>query len=187
MVLDDARREIGRNGWRSEVVACRKDGVAVPLAVNTNAILASDGRSEAVVSVVQDVSAERAFRRSCSEPSVWPLSAVWAAVSRMKRTMRSPPSSGQTEHVDQLDQEGLRRALSRVDQQARRIADIVQGVLGFARPRPLRTEARRPGIGDARDGGVGSSTSCSRSRWDTATTPICRPLWPIVRRFSRCC
>lgn len=138
--LDDARRELGRKGWRSEVVAYRKDGAALPLVVNTNAIQASDGQTEAIVSIVQDVSAEKSFQTQLQRADR--LAAVGEMAAGIAHETNNALTAifGQMENVDQLDEEGLRRALSRVEQQARRIADIVQGVLGFARPRPLRTE-----------------------------------------------
>lgn len=138
--LDDARREIGRNGWRSEVVAYRKDGIALPLVVKTSAIHGSDGRIEAVVAIVQDVSAEKSFQSQLQRADR--LAAVGEMAAGIAHETNNALTAifGQMENIAQLDEAGLRRALARVEQQARRIADIVQGVLGFARPRPLRTE-----------------------------------------------
>src|SRR6185369_17558714 len=48
---------------------------------------------------------------------------------------------GQTTDEDLHGEEELRGALARVDAQARRITDIVRGVLGFARPRAPRPVA----------------------------------------------
>lgn len=138
--LDDAQREVRRNGWRSEVVAYRKDGVALPLVVHTTAIQAGDGRIEAVVSIVQDVSAEKSFQAQLERADR--LAAVGEMAAGIAHEINNALTAifGQMENVGALDDQGLRHALSHVDRQARRIADIVQGVLGFARPRPLRTE-----------------------------------------------
>lgn len=138
--LETARHEIGRNGWRSEVIAARKDGTPLPLAVNSNVIRGDDGRTESVVAVVRDVSAEKHLQAQLQRTDR--LAAVGEMAAGIAHETNNALTAifGQTENLDHLDEGGLRRALARVDQQARRIADIVQGVLGFARPRPLRTE-----------------------------------------------
>jgi PAS domain S-box-containing protein len=138
--VDDARREIRRSDERSEIVAYRKDGAALPLVVTPSAIHGDDGRVEAVVAIAQDVSVEKSFQAQLQRADR--LAAVGEMAAGIAHEINNALTAifGQMEHADDLDAHGLRRALTHVDRQARRIADIVQGVLGFARPRPLRTE-----------------------------------------------
>jgi nitrogen-specific signal transduction histidine kinase/CheY-like chemotaxis protein len=112
----------------------------LPLAVSSNALHGGDGSIEAIVSMVQDVSAERSFQSQLQRADR--LAAVGEMAAGIAHETNNALTAifGQMENIDQLDEAGLRRALSRVEQQARRIAAIVQGVLGFARPHPLHTE-----------------------------------------------
>lgn len=138
--IDAAQREVSRGGWRAEVTGRRKDGVTMPLRINCNAIRGDDGRIIGVVAFVQDVSAEKSFHEQLQRADR--LAAVGEIAAGIAHEINNALAAifGQLEGVDRLEAPELRAALKRIDRQAHRIADIVQGIVGFARPRPPHRE-----------------------------------------------
>jgi PAS domain S-box-containing protein len=135
-----AQREVSRGGWRAEVTGHRKDGGTMPLKIHCNAIRGDDGRIIGVVAFVQDVSAEKSFHEQLQRADR--LAAVGEIAAGIAHEINNALTAifGQLEGVDQLEGPELRAALKRIDRQAHRIADIVQGIVGFARPRPPHPE-----------------------------------------------
>jgi len=138
--MADTRREARRHGWRAEVTAHRKDGTPIPLVVNTSLIRDDDGRIQGAVAIVEDVSAQRVLQEQLQRADR--LAAVGEMAAGIAHEVNNALTAifGQIEGAEDLGEAQLRSALKHVDRQARRIAEIVQGVVGFARPRPLRLE-----------------------------------------------
>jgi PAS domain S-box-containing protein len=125
-----------RRSWRGETIVHRKDGTAIPILLNASLIRDVDGRVQGAVAILEDISEAKSFQEQMQRADR--LAAVGQLAAGIAHEINNALAAifGQTANDAVRGEDELRGALSRVDAQARRIADIVQGVLGFARPRP---------------------------------------------------
>ena len=135
--LEQFQDTLQRRSWRGETVIRRRDGTTIPILLNVSLIRDADGRVLGAVAIIDDISEEKRFQEQMQRADR--LAAVGETAAGMAHEINNALSVilGQTADED-LPPEELRGALGRIDAQARRIADIVQGVLGFARPRQPR-------------------------------------------------
>ena len=124
-----------RRSWRGETVVQRKDGTAIPILLNASLIRDVDGRVQGAVAILEDISEAKSFQEQMQRADR--LAAVGQLAAGIAHEINNALAVifGQTADDAVRGEDALRAALARVDAQARRIADIVQGVLGFARPR----------------------------------------------------
>jgi PAS domain S-box-containing protein len=127
-----------RRSWRGETIVRRSDGTPIPILLNASLIRDPDGRVQGAVAILEDISEAKSFQEQMQRADR--LAAVGEMAAGIAHEVNNALAVifGQTSGDDIRDEDELRSALGRVDAQARRIADIVQGVLGFARPRPPR-------------------------------------------------
>jgi PAS domain S-box-containing protein len=132
--------QVQRHNWRGEASAHRKDGSEVPLLLNASLIRDDDDRILGAVVILEDISAEKRLQEHMQRADR--LAAVGEITAGIAHEINNALVAifGQTQVSGQRSEAEVRAALARVDGQARRIADIVQGVLGFARPRPPSPE-----------------------------------------------
>lgn len=128
-----------RRSWRGETVVQRKDGTPIPILLNASLIRDVDGRVLGAVAILEDISDAKRFQEQMHRADR--LAAVGEMASGIAHEINNALAVifGQTEEDGARSPDDLRAALAKVDAQARRIADIVQGVLGFARPRAPRS------------------------------------------------
>jgi len=117
-----------RRSWRGETVARHADGSQIPIALNASLIRDADGQVQGAVAIIEDVSEQRRFQDQMQRAD------RLAAVGEMAAGIAHEINNALPD--ESRSPQEMREALGRVDAQARRIAEIVQGVLGFARPRP---------------------------------------------------
>lgn len=131
-VLEEA---LSLRSWRGEGVARRRDGTPIPVTLNTSLIRDDDGQTHGAVAILEDVSEER--QRQMQMQRADRLAAVGEMAAGIAHEINNAlvVIFGQMEDAAQLGEEGLRNRLAQIDGQARRIGEIVHGVLGFARPR----------------------------------------------------
>jgi PAS domain S-box-containing protein len=134
--LDDVQETLQRRSWRGETTIRRRDGTALPITLNASLIRDTDGRVQGAVVILEDISEQKRFQEQMQRADR--LAAVGELAAGIAHEINNALAAifGQTEEPELRSPGELREALARVDAQARRIADIVQGVLGFARPRP---------------------------------------------------
>jgi PAS domain S-box-containing protein len=127
-----------RRSWRGETVVRRKDGTPIPILLNASLIRDRDGRVQGAVAILEDISEAKSFQEQMHRADR--LAAVGELAASIAHEINNALAVifGQTADEMPRGEDALREALAQVDAQARRIADIVQGVLGFARPRPPR-------------------------------------------------
>jgi len=133
--IHEVQRAIVEKNWRGEVTVYRKDGTPVPVALNTSLIRTDDNRIEGAVVIMENVSAQKALQERLHHADR--LAAAGELAAGVAHEVNNALSGilGQAESArDATDIESLRTALARVETQGRRIADIVQELLGFARP-----------------------------------------------------
>ncbi len=138
--LPEVQETMHRRSWRGETVAYGKNGVAIPILLNVSLIRGDDGRVQGAVAIMEDISAEKTFQAQMQRADR--LAAVGEMAAGIAHEINNALAVifGQTQNTAPRGEVELRSALERVDAQAGRIAEIVQGVLGFARPRPPRPE-----------------------------------------------
>ena len=138
--LPEVQETMHRRSWRGETVAYGKNGVAIPILLNVSLIRGDDGRVQGAVAIMEDISAEKTFQAQMQRADR--LAAVGEMAAGIAHEINNALAAifGQTQNTASRGEVELRSALERVDAQAGRIAEIVQGVLGFARPRPPRPE-----------------------------------------------
>ncbi|MDX2165493.1 MAG: ATP-binding protein [Deltaproteobacteria bacterium] len=138
--LESFVETLQRRSWRGETTVRRSDGTPIPVMLNASLIRDADGRVQGAVAIVEDISEEKRFQSQMQRADR--LAAVGEMAAGIAHEINNALAAifGQTDPNEPRTPDELRAALGRVDAQARRIADIVQGVLGFARPRPPRPE-----------------------------------------------
>lgn len=130
-------RQVMEKNWRGEVVLRRKDGSRCPVALNASLIRAEGNRIQGSVAIMEDISAQKAVREQLQRADR--LAAAGELAAGVAHEVNNALSGilGQTEAArDTHETETLRAALARVETQGNRIAAVVQGLLGFARPHP---------------------------------------------------
>jgi PAS domain S-box-containing protein len=125
-----------RRSWRGETTIRRRDGTSLPITLNASLIRDADGKVQGAVVILEDISEQKRFQEQMQRADR--LAAVGELAAGIAHEINNALAAifGQTDELDTRTPDDMREALGRVDAQARRIADIVQGVLGFARPRP---------------------------------------------------
>jgi len=125
-----------RRSWRGETTIRRRDGTSLPITLNASLIRDADGKVQGAVVILEDISEQKRFQEQMQRADR--LAAVGELAAGIAHEINNALAAifGQTDELDTRTPADMREALGRVDAQARRIADIVQGVLGFARPRP---------------------------------------------------
>ncbi|HEY0300064.1 MAG TPA: ATP-binding protein, partial [Rhizomicrobium sp.] len=138
--LESVVETLQRRSWRGEATVHRSDGTPIPVMLNASLIRDADGRVQGAVAIAEDISEQKRFQEQMQRADR--LAAVGEMAAGIAHEINNALAAifGQTVPEEPRDVDDLRAALGRVDAQARRIADIVQGVLGFARPRPPRSE-----------------------------------------------
>jgi PAS domain S-box-containing protein len=133
--LEHFQETLLRRSWRGETVVRRKDGTAIPILLNASLIRDADGQVQGAVAILDDISEEKRFQEQMQRADR--LAAVGETAAGIAHEINNALAAilGQTDTDEVRGEAELRHALERVDAQARRIADIVRGVLGFARPR----------------------------------------------------
>jgi PAS domain S-box-containing protein len=128
-----------RRSWRGETVVHRKDGTPIPIMLNVSLIRDVDGHVFGAVAILDDISEAKRFQEQMQRADR--LAAVGEMAAGIAHEINNALAVifGQTEHDGDRPSDELHAALIKVDAQARRIAEIVRGVLGFARPRPPRS------------------------------------------------
>jgi PAS domain S-box-containing protein len=135
--LRDVQRAVAETSWRGEASARRKDGTLFPVAFNTSLIRAEDNEVQGAVVIMQDISIARKLQEQLQRADRLAAAGELAAGVAHEVNNALVGILGQAELArGPADVEALRAAMSRVEIQGRRIAEIVQGLLGFARPQP---------------------------------------------------
>ena len=133
----DVQRTVAETSWRGEASARRKDGTVFPVAFNTSLIRTEDSQVQGAVVIMQDISAQRKLQEQLHRADRLAAAGELAAGVAHEVNNALVGILGQTEVArGSADVETLRAAMACVEAQGRRIAEIVQGLLGFARPQP---------------------------------------------------
>ncbi|MGD9762720.1 MAG: ATP-binding protein [Candidatus Binatia bacterium] len=137
-ILEDTLR--GRS-WRGESVVRRRDGAAIPVVVNASLIRDFDGVVQGAVAILDDIAEQKRVQAHMQRADR--LAAVGSTAAGIAHEVNNALAVilGQTADAATRAPDELRAALMRVDAQAHRIADLMRGVLDFARPRPPRAVA----------------------------------------------
>ena len=139
-VRDVQRTMIDRN-WRGEAIARRKDGSTFPVSLHASLIRTEENRIQGSVAIMEDISAEKDLQERLQRTDRLAAAGELAAGVAHEVNNALTGILGQAESArDSTDVERLREAMASVELQGHRIADIVQGLLGFARPRPPQRE-----------------------------------------------
>lgn len=135
--VDAIGTALAHGDWRGEITARRKDGTTFPAALHVNLIRSTDdGRVEGYVAIIEDVSEEKRLQEQLTRSDRLAAAGQFAAGVAHEVNNALVGILGQTDLArDATDVATLHEALGRVETQGRRIADIVQQLVGFARPR----------------------------------------------------
>ena len=135
--LAEIERCVLERNWRGETTARRKDGSTFPIALNVSLIRTPDNRIQGSVSIMEDVSAEKLLHEQLQRADRLAAAGELAAGVAHEVNNALAGILGQAELVrDSTDPDALREALALVETQGLRIGEIVQQLLGFARPEP---------------------------------------------------
>jgi PAS domain S-box-containing protein len=136
--LREVQRAVTEHSWRGEAVGRRKDGARFPIALHVSLIRSEDDqRIEGSVAVVEDISAQKKLQEQLARADRLAAAGELAAGVAHEVNNALTGILGQADLARQAtDADTLRAAMERVEIQGRRIADVVQELLGFARPRP---------------------------------------------------
>jgi PAS domain S-box-containing protein len=132
----------GRNGWRGEALLPRHDGTNIPALLDINLIRDDKGEMRGAVAIFEDISERRRMEEQLHRTDRLATAGEMAAgIAHEVNNALVGLLSHAGKAREETDPEKTRQAIDRVEAQANRIADIVQGLLGFARP---RTPERQP-------------------------------------------
>jgi len=135
--LQEVQQRVLEKRWRGEAVARRRDGSTFPVALNTSLIRGEDSSIQGAVVIIDDISAQKKMQGQLHRADR--LAAAGELAAGVAHEVNNALSGilGQAESARHAsDVESLQLAMARVETQGRRIAEIVQGLLGFARPQP---------------------------------------------------
>jgi len=135
--LEAIQSGVIESNWGGEVMARRKDGTTFPVSLHVSLIRTDANRIEGSVSILEDVSAQKEMHERMQRADR--LAAAGELAAGVAHEVNNALSGilGQAEAVrGATDTEAFRQAMARVETQGLRIAEIVQGLLGFARPQP---------------------------------------------------
>ena len=132
--IKDVTSALPTRGWRGEVLAHRKDGTEFPALIDASLIRDDDGASIGAVTILRDISEEKKLQEQLHR--VDRLAAVGEMGAGIAHEVNNALAviSAHTRRIEDQPPEVLRSALAKITYQADRIGEIVQGVLGFARP-----------------------------------------------------
>ena len=145
--LQEVQRHVLEKRWRGEAVARRRDGSTFPVALNTSLIRGEDGSIQGAVVIIDDISGEKNMQEQLHRADR--LAAAGELAAGVAHEVNNALSGilGQAESARHAsDVESLQLAMARVETQGRRMAEIVQGLLGFARPQPPQRDAVDLGV-----------------------------------------
>jgi PAS domain S-box-containing protein len=135
--IRDVQDILQEQNWRGEATARRKDGTAFPVALHVSLIRTADNRLQGSVAILEDISAQRHLQEQLHRADRLAAAGELAAGVAHEVNNALAGILGQTELAHEAqDMQTLRTAMAFVEAQGHRIADIVQGLLGFARPQP---------------------------------------------------
>lgn len=122
------------SGWRGEASARRKDGNEFPALVDVTLIRDDDGAIGGAVAIIRDITEEKKLQDQLRR--VDRLAAIGEMGAGIAHEVNNALAVifAYTNISEDSSPGDMRTALSRVDEQSRRIAEIVRGVLDFARP-----------------------------------------------------
>lgn len=138
--VESVSDSVKSRGWRGEATGHRKDGSEFPALLDATLIRDDDGTVKGAVAIVRDVTEEKKLQEQLHR--VDRLAAIGEMGAGIAHEVNNALAVifAHTKLTDASDNEQLRAALATVDEQSQRIAEIVRGVLGFARPlAPRRT------------------------------------------------
>ena len=141
-------RDLSQQGWRGEAVARRRDGHEFPILLDVSLIRDERDRVVGAVALLEDISEQKLLQEQLGRADRLAASGEIAAgiAHEVNNALVGILAQAELAHTG-ATVEQLRTALSRVEGQGRRIASIVQALLGFARPQPPRREAvELPGL-----------------------------------------
>jgi PAS domain S-box-containing protein len=134
----EVERCVLEKNWRGEAVARRQDGSTFPVSLNTSLIRTADNRIQGAVAIMEDISAQKQLQEQLLHTDRLVAAGELAAGVAHEVNNALVGILGQAEAAQHItDADALRAAMVLVETQGRRIAEIVQGLLGFARPLPL--------------------------------------------------
>jgi two-component system cell cycle sensor histidine kinase/response regulator CckA len=139
--VSEITAELLAQGWRGETMARRRDGLEFPILLDASLIRDEREGVIGAVAILEDISEQKALQEQLRRADRLAASGELAAgiahevnnalVGILAQADLATGAAGETE---------LRTALGRVAGQGRRIASIVQALLGFARPQPPSRE-----------------------------------------------
>jgi PAS domain S-box-containing protein len=133
----DVERDLLEKNWRGEAVVRRKDGTTFAVALNTSLIRSEDNRIQGAVVILEDVSTQKKLQEQLHYADRLAAAGELAAGVAHEVNNALVGILGQVEAAHHAtDVDTLQTAMACVELQGRRIAEIVQGLLGFARPQP---------------------------------------------------
>jgi PAS domain S-box-containing protein len=130
------QERVVEGNWSGEATARRRDGSTFPMALHVSLIRGDDG-IEGSLAIIEDISAQKELQERMHRADR--LAAAGELAAGVAHEVNNALSGilGQVEAArDATDLDSLRTAMAHVETQGYRIADIVQGLLGFARPQP---------------------------------------------------
>jgi len=135
--VHEVQRTVGERNWRGEAIVRRKDGSTFPVSLHTSLIRTDDDRVQGSVALMEDISAEKELQERLQRTDRLAAAGELAAGVAHEVNNALTGILGQAEAARQMtNADELRDAMASVETQGHRIADIVQELLGFARPRP---------------------------------------------------
>ncbi|MBI3786613.1 MAG: PAS domain S-box protein [Deltaproteobacteria bacterium] len=140
--VQDVENTVREHAWRGEALARRKDGSVFPVALNASLIRSADNRIEGAVAILEDITAEKQMQEQMARADRLAAAGELAAGVAHEVNNALVGILGQAElgHTSN-DVGSLRQSLLHVETQGRRIADILQDLLGFARPQTPQRQA----------------------------------------------
>ena len=140
--LPEAQHPVLDKRWRGEAVARHRNGSTFPVRLNTSLLRGEDNSIQGAVVIIDDVSAQKRMQEQLHRADRLAAAGELAAGVAHEVNNALVGILGQAESARHAsDVESLRLAMARVETQGRRMAEIVQGLLGFARPQPPQSDA----------------------------------------------
>jgi PAS domain S-box-containing protein len=140
--LREIERSVLEQSWRGEAMARRKDGSTFPVSLHVNLIRGDDNEIQGSVSIMEDISAQKLLQEQLQRTDRVAAAGELAAGLAHEVNNALAAILGQVElSRDADDVATLQQSLTLVETQGRRIGEIVQQLLGFARPQPPERSA----------------------------------------------
>lgn len=140
--MADVIAAVQKGGWRGEALLPRVDGTSIPALLDINLIRDEKGEMQGAVTIFDDLSERRRMEQQLHRADRLATAGEMAAgIAHEVNNALVGILRHASKAKDETDPAKLRHSFERVELQANRIADIVQGLLGFARPRPPERQA----------------------------------------------